>query len=115
MDCCSEQIIHKEALNKAVGDMPNLALVEKCVTLFKALGDNTRMKIICLLISNELCVCDIAYALEMEQSAISHQLKILRENKILKSRKEGKTVYYSFNDEHIADIVNKALVHMSHG
>lgn len=114
MDTCKEYILHKDNVQKAINKMPPLQTVEKTAQLFKALGDGTRMKIICLLGECELCVCDIAYSLNMEQSAISHQLKVLRENRILKSRKDGKTVYYSLNDEHICDIVNKALLHMSH-
>lgn len=81
--------------------------------LFKVFGDSTRIKIICALFKEEMCVCDIAYLLQMKQSAISHQLKILRQSKLVKYRREGKVVYYSLDDEHIKEIFNMGLMHIN--
>lgn len=83
-------------------------------SLFKMLGDNTRMRIITSLAQEELCVCDLAVALNMTKSAVSHQLKKLKDERQVKSRKEGKNVYYSLDDEHIVDIVSRALEHIKH-
>lgn len=82
--------------------------------LFKALGDPTRMKLIHALMQRELCVHDLTKILEMGQSAVSHQLRYLRNLRIVKRRKEGKTVFYSIDDHHIEQIVNQTLQHMSH-
>ena len=81
---------------------------------FKVLGDETRMKIINALAHGELCVSDIAAALEMTQSAVSHQLKLLRMAGQVKARREGKSIYYSLDDQHVIDILDEALIHIRH-
>jgi ArsR family transcriptional regulator len=81
--------------------------------LFKVLGDQTRVKILFTLIKDEMCVCDIAELLEMSQSAISHQLRVLKQARLVKYRREGKTVYYSVSDEHVAVILNMGIEHIS--
>ena len=81
---------------------------------FKVLGDETRMKIINALAHKELCVSDIAAALEMTQSAVSHQLKLLRMAHQVKTRREGKSIYYSLDDQHVIDILEEALTHIRH-
>ena len=81
---------------------------------FKVLGDETRMKIINALAREELCVSDLAAALEMTQSAVSHQLKLLRMAHQVKARREGKSIYYSLDDQHVIDILEEALVHIRH-
>ena len=81
---------------------------------FKVLGDETRMRIINALSHGELCVSDIAAALEMTQSAVSHQLKLLRMAHQVKSRREGKSIYYSLDDQHVIDILEEALIHIRH-
>lgn len=86
-----------------------LALAE----LFKALGDGTRVKILCALYRSELCVCDLTAILDMKQSAVSHQLRVLRSGKIVKSRKEGKNVYYSLDDRHVSQLLDIGLEHVS--
>ena len=80
--------------------------------LFKALGDPTRIKIIFILFKDEMCVCDIAESLNMTQSAISHQLRVLKQARLVKFRKEGKSVFYSLDDEHISQIFNSGLKHI---
>ena len=81
---------------------------------FKVLGDETRMKIINALSHGELCVSDIAAALEMTQSAVSYQLKLLRMAGQVKARREGKSIYYSLDDQHVIDILDEALTHIRH-
>lgn len=82
--------------------------------LFKILGDYTRIRIIYTLTNNELCVCDIAEAVGMTQSSVSHQLRVLKSAKLVKYRKEGKEVYYSLDDEHINLLFNAGLDHVEH-
>lgn len=81
---------------------------------FKTFGDSTRLKIIITLLDNELCVNDISKELGMSQSSISHQLKTLREKKIVKYRKTGKQVFYSLDDEHVSSIITQGVNHLNH-
>ena len=81
--------------------------------LYKVFGDTTRIKILYVLLKQEMCVCDIAQALEMTQSAISHQLRILKQMDLVKNRRDGKTIYYSLADNHIASILNQGMEHIS--
>ncbi|MDU2242815.1 MAG: metalloregulator ArsR/SmtB family transcription factor [Paenibacillus sp.] len=83
--------------------------------LFKALGDPTRLKMIYALLNDELCVHDLCTVLEMNQSAISHQLRYLRNVRIVKRRKVGKTVYYSLDDEHVREVIIQTMNHLKHG
>ena len=80
--------------------------------MFKLFSDETRLRIICSLLNTELCVCDLCELLNLNQSAVSHQLQLLRSSKLVKYRKEGKQVYYSLEDEHIESIIRIALTHM---
>ncbi len=104
---------HEFKTENAKKSLPTQEIVENTARLFKALGDPTRMKIICALAKDELCVSCLADTLNMEQSAISHQLKILRDLRVISSRREGKSIFYSLNDDHIFDIVNNAVAHMN--
>jgi ArsR family transcriptional regulator len=81
--------------------------------LFKVFGDSTRIKILWALDEDEMCVCDIAYLLNMTQSAISHQLRVLKQAHLVKSRREGKVVYYSLADEHVKLILDQGLIHIT--
>lgn len=81
--------------------------------LFKVLGDQTRVRILFTLIKDEMCVCDIAQLLEMTQSAISHQLRVLKQARLVKYRREGKTVFYSVSDEHVSTILSMGIEHIS--
>ena len=80
--------------------------------LFKVFGDSTRIKILYVLFESELCVCDIAQLLGMTQSAVSHQLRILKSNKLVKFRREGKTVFYSLDDDHVRSILSLGMEHL---
>lgn len=88
--------------------------IDRISTLFKVLGDPTRAKIVIALDNREVCVCNLAQALGMTNSAVSHQLAVLKANNIVKSRRDGKQVYYSFDDQHITDIIEIAQAHIKH-
>ncbi len=93
--------------------MPEEELLYDLADLFKVFGDSTRIRILWALDAAEMCVCDIAYLLDMTQSAISHQLRVLKQAKLVKNRREGKTVYYSLDDDHVKQIFSMGLVHIT--
>ena len=95
--------------------MPKEETLFDIAELFKVFGDSTRMKIICCLFQNQMCVCDIAQIINSTQSAVSHQLRVLKQAKLVKYRKEGKEVYYSLSDKHVEIIFNMALEHIKEG
>ena len=111
-ECCDEQCIHQELVNKVLTDLPDEDTLYDLAELFKVFGDSTRVRILFALFESELCVCDLSEALDMTQSAISHQLQLLRTNKLVKSRREGKQVYYSLADEHVVSIIAQGLNHI---
>ena len=94
--------------------MPDEEDTAKVVSFFKILGDSTRMKILFALKEREMCVGDIADLLDMTKSAVSHQLAVMRNMHQVRSRREGKNIYYSLDDQHIVDIIEEALIHMTH-
>lgn len=110
---CESNVIHVDIVEKVKKEMPDEEELYDLSDLFKVFGDSTRIKIICALFKAEMCVCDIAYLLEMKQSAISHQLKVLRQAKLVKYRRDGKVVYYSLDDEHIKGIFNMGFMHIN--
>lgn len=112
IDCCSEKKIHEEIVTKTKNEMPDEEVLADLSDLFRVFGDTTRVKIIFALFSNEMCVCDIAELLGMTQSAISHQLRVLKNARLVKFRKGGKTVFYSLDDEHISGILKYGLEHI---
>lgn len=98
---------------KAVAEkLPDEELLYDVAELFKVFGDSTRVRIICALFESEMCVCDIAGVLNMTQSAISHQLRVLKQARLVKYRREGKTVFYSLADKHIQTIFDQAFEHI---
>lgn len=101
-------------VKKVQSQMLDSELLISITDFFKVLGDETRMKIIYALSHEELCVTDLAAALEMTQSAVSHQLKLLRMANQVKSRREGKSIFYSLDDQHVLDILQEALTHIQH-
>ncbi len=111
-ECCDEQCVHKELVNKVMLEQPDEDSLYDLAELFKVFGDSTRVRILYALYRSELCVCDLSDALDMTQSAISHQLQILRTNKLVKSRREGKQIYYSLADEHVVTIMAQGLDHL---
>lgn len=111
-DICEINIIHEEIVNKVRNIIPKDELIYDLAEFFKVFADSTRVKIIYALMENELCVCDIAAVIGTTQSAISHQLRILKQSKLVKYRKVGKVVYYTLDDEHISEIVKKGCEHI---
>jgi len=112
---CDCNVIHQEAVDEVLQKMPNEDIFNKLADLFKLIGDTTRCRILFALDQNEMCVCDLAYLLQMTKSAISHQLRILRDHKLVKIRKDGKFVYYQLDDFHVKDILDKSLEHLEEG
>ena len=110
--CCGEQCVHTELVSKVLDELPDEDALYDLAELFKVFGDSTRVRILFALLESELCVCDLSEALDMTQSAISHQLQILRTNKLVKSRREGKQIYYSLADEHVVTIIAQGLNHI---
>ncbi len=109
---CDCDIIHSELVEKAKASILDEEKLLLIADFYKALSDSTRIKIINLLSSNELCVCDIAVILNMTKSAVSHQLKNLREMNLIKSRKLGKEVWYSLADNHVLEVFEVSLEHI---
>jgi len=113
-DVCDCNIIHEDLVEKNKKEMLSHELISEVADFFKIFSDSTRLKIVTILLKDELCVCDIAAILNMSHSSISHQLRVLRQYKIVKNRKDGKVVYYSLDDSHIANIVNQGIEHFRH-
>lgn len=113
-DICIEQQKHKEIIELIKKENLSQERIVELSKIFKALGDPTRLKIIYSLSKEELCVCDIADLLEMNQSAISHQLRVLRNLRLVKYRKEGKSAIYSLDDNHVLELFNQGLEHINH-
>jgi len=114
-DSCEVNCLHEETVSEVSKKMIDNDTAVLLAETFKAMGDLTRIRIINVLSENELCVCDIAHLLGMTQSAISHQLRVLRSLKLVKNRKEGKIVFYSLDDEHIVNLFNQGLEHVLEG
>lgn len=104
---------HEEIVKKVNSEMPAEEKLYDLAELYKVFGDSTRIKILYVLFEAEMCVCDIAMLLNMSQSAISHQLRVLKQSKLVKNRREGKTVFYSLSDEHIRGIIDMGMNHIS--
>lgn len=112
-ECCEITCIHQNVIEEVKKKLPEEETLYDLAELFKVFGDSTRIKIICALFESEMCVCDIATLLNMTQSAISHQLRVLKTNKLVKNRKVGKVVYYSLDDAHIKHIFDQGLAHIT--
>lgn len=108
--CC--ELGHNHALKAVIDKMPNIDTLFNLAEFFKVFGDSTRIRIMCALFQGDLCVCEIAEIVGMEQSAVSHQLRILRSANIVKSRREGKSSIYSLDDDHIREIYQTGLTHI---
>lgn len=112
---CDYEVIHEDIVNKVRQKMPEEETLYDLAEVFKVFGDSTRIRILWALDEAEMCVCDIAALLNMTQSAISHQLRILKQAKLVRNRKEGKVVYYSLDDEHVRLIFDQGLAHINEG
>lgn len=111
---CDCNMVHEEMVNDTLSKMPNTEILHNLADFFKIMGDSTRCKLLFALLQNEMCVCDLANVLSMTKSSISHQLSKMKEVGLVKSRKSGKTVYYSLDDDHITEIFEVGLEHISH-
>lgn len=112
MECCETTEVHEELLEIVNEKMPPEETLYNLAELYKVFGDSTRIRILFVLFEAEVCVCDLARALSMTQSAISHQLRILKQNKLVKNRREGKSIFYSLADDHVRTIIAQGLDHI---
>lgn len=109
---CDYLCIHKDIVNQVLDNMPEETQLYDLAELFKVFGDSTRIKILFVLFQSEMCVCDIAQLLNMGQSAISHQLRVLKQAELVKSRRDGKTMFYSLADSHVRTIIDQGFEHI---
>lgn len=111
-ECCKEQHHHEDKIREIMAEMPDEDELYDLAELFKVFGDSTRIRILFVLVRGELCVCDIADTLSMTQSAISHQLKILKQSHLVNSRRDGKSIYYFLADDHVRSIIAMGREHI---
>ncbi|WP_320046965.1 metalloregulator ArsR/SmtB family transcription factor [uncultured Ilyobacter sp.] len=111
---CDCMIIHKDVVEKVKKNLKSDKLIQNVADFFKAFSDSTRLKIVSMLLEEEMCVCDIANVLNMTHSSVSHQLRVLRQLRVVKNRKDGKTVYYSLDDDHVRTILAQGISHLKH-
>ena len=112
VETCITKGIHTEIIRSVNRSMPDTVALNEVADLFKLFGDSTCLSILWALSESEMCVCDLCALLKMKQPAVSHQLKNLKQSRIVKSRREGKVVYYSLDDEHIRRLLDIGLEHV---
>ncbi|MBR1810447.1 MAG: winged helix-turn-helix transcriptional regulator [Clostridia bacterium] len=110
---CDFLCVHKDTVREVLDSMPDDEKLYDLAELFKVFGDSTRIKILYALFEKELCVCDISNLLGISQTAVSHQLKILKTNNLVKSRRNGKIVFYSLDDDHVYSIIGCGMEHIN--
>lgn len=113
VECCDTAVVHSDIIAKVEQHMPPENTLKELADFYKVFGDVTRIRILYVLLKQEVCVCDLAAVLGMTQSAISHQLRILKQMKLVKNRREGKTVFYSLADGHIQTIISQGMEHIA--
>lgn len=111
-ETCEYMHVHPDVIEKVRAEMPPEETLYDLAELYKVFGDSTRIKILYVLFEAEVCVCDIAQCLNMTTSAISHQLRVLKQSRLVKSRREGKTVFYSLADDHVRTIIGQGMNHI---
>ena len=111
MPCCEFLHAHEELIARVSDRMPDEMMLYDLAELYKVFGDSTRIKILYVLFESEMCVCDIAQLLGISQSAVSHHLRVLKQSKLVKFRKEGKSVIYSLTDDHVRTIIDQGMEH----
>ena len=109
---CDSNVTHDDIIAQVREKMPDDEILLNLADLYKVFSDSTRVKILCALQYSEMCVCDIASLLGMTKSAISHQLRTLRQTRLVKYRRDGKEVYYSLDDEHVGNIFEQGMLHV---
>lgn len=112
IESCNCSTIHEDILKRVKEHLPKEEVLYDLAEIFKVFGDSTRIKILCVLFEGEMCVCDMAELLGVSQSAVSHQLRVLKQARLVKFRREGKVVYYSLADDHVKHIFNEGLDHV---
>ena len=112
LERCEFQFVHEDVVNAVQGQMPKDEVLYDLAELFKVFGDSTRIRILYVLFESEMCVCDIAQLLSLSQSAVSHQLRLLKQSRLVKSRRDGKTVFYSLADDHVRMIIDQGKEHV---
>lgn len=112
VDCCEQVFVHEELVEKVNKEMPEEEELYDLAELFKVFGDSTRIRMLFVLFEAEVCVCDLAEVLHMTQSAVSHQLKILKQAKLVRARREGKSVFYALADDHVRTIIAQGREHI---
>jgi DNA-binding transcriptional ArsR family regulator len=115
MNVCANNCIHEANVNKTLTEIPGQKKIVEMAEIFKALSDPSRLKIVLALLKREHCVCDIAVICQQSESAISHQLRVLRTLKIVKNRRDGKSVFYTLDDDHVIALIQYSLDHVTHG
>lgn len=113
-ELCDIRCIHPESVERALKTRPDERETAYLSRVFKALGDPTRLRIVCALTSEELCVCDLSHLLEMSESAVSHQLRKLRDLNLVRRRREGQILFYRLDDPHVKDLLLRAREHARH-
>lgn len=111
-ESCEYICLHKDVIDQVLTHMPQETQLYDLAELFKVFGDTTRIKILYVLFQAEMCVCDIAQLLNMSQSAISHQLRVLKNTGLVKARRDGKTIFYSLADSHVRTIIDQGFEHI---
>ena len=113
-DSCDVVVIHHDVVDKVKDEIEDIENLFELAELFKVFGDPTRLKLLAALLGQEMCVCDLSDLLGISQSAVSHQLRLLRTSRLVKNRREGKSVFYSLDDDHVATILAQGMEHIRH-
>ncbi len=114
LDSCPDRIVHVEAVRAARASLPDGGVLGNLADFFAALSDPTRLRIVAALAHQELCVCDVAATVGISESAISHQLRTLRQLGLVRTRREGRRVYYALDDDHVSDLYRQGVEHVAH-
>lgn len=109
---CQEKVLHQKQVEQAIKNIPDSVTLQSLTDIFKALSEPSRLKIVTALVTCELCVCDLAAVSGSSESAVSHQLRILRNLKIVRYRREGKIVFYRLDDDHVKSLINQSIQHV---
>ncbi len=112
VETCGYLCVHEQTVRQVEAGMPGEETLLRLAELFKVFGDGTRIRILYVLLEAEVCVCDLAKLLGMTQSAVSHQLRLLKQARLIKARREGKTVFYSLADDHVATLIKQGMEHV---
>ena len=112
VECCEVPAVNNDLVSEVRAKLPEENSMQDLAELFKIFGDTTRIRILFVLFESEMCVCDMAETLNMTQSAISHQLRLLKSNGLIRARRQGKSVFYSLADDHVSTIIQQGWDHI---